>query len=238
MNYSSEPYYPEFHEPPTYLQPPPAPPPPPSRRREKKLALLLLCGVLLVGGSFSAYIVLGRGHTQLSSSITPTPALGRITPTLDAKAALLTDDFSQFLQAFTVLLARKDYPTIQTAADTQNFQAIPLRASGIQDWTQFYGNLTYNAYSLRLSSPPLTPDQAGYSCFGYGPSGIAYLNLTIDASKLMYVVGTAYVPGTPADANPFYAINGTVFVFELPNEPSPIWFWRAVTFNNSLGCGY
>lgn len=235
MSYSSDPYYPEFQEPPTYLQPPPASTPPPPRRREKKLALLLLCGALLIGGSFSAYIVLAHGQIQSPSSASSTSTSTRTTPTLDARAALVTNDFSQFLQAFTVLLTRRDYATIQTATDTQNFQEIPLRADGIADWHEMYHELTTGALSLTIPPSPLNPDQAGYSCFGYSASGISYLSIKIDALQLQYVVGTAHAPGTSAN-EPINDHNGTVFVFELPNEPSPTWFWRAVTFNNSLGC--
>ncbi|HLV97353.1 MAG TPA: hypothetical protein VKT82_01640 [Ktedonobacterales bacterium] len=234
-----DPYYPEFNRP-DYLQPPPSPPPPPAPQKRQVniiVALIVLCIVLILALPVTAYFVFYRSEgSSLTTPSVPLATEPASTPTLNARAGLLTDDFSKFLESFSALLEQHDYVSIQTAADTENFQAIPLRASGSQDWQQFYGNLTYNAYSLSISSPPLTPDQAGYACFGYGPSGIAYLDLTINA-KLMYVVGTAQVPGTPPDANPFYAINGTVFVFELPYGPSATWLWRAVTFNNSLGCG-
>src|SRR5690348_8414882 len=132
-------FYPEF-DPPTYLQPPP----PPKPRRDKFFALILLACAVILAVPFTAYFVFYR------STSSPITSHTNITPTLDAKAALLTDDFSKFLEAFTLLLERKDYAAIQTATDTENFQAIPLRASGIQDWQEVYGNLTAGAYYFVL----------------------------------------------------------------------------------------
>jgi hypothetical protein len=212
-------YYPDQHL---------VPPPPPKRRRHPLLILVIVwLSIVLILVSASAVILYER---QVPVVSTPTATATSSAPTLD------TDNFSRFFKAFLLLLQQHDYDSIQSATDTENFRAIPLRSSGTQDWSEFLPELTSGQMSFLISPDALTADQAGYSCFDYGPSGIGYIDYTIDALQLRYMVGTTFVLNPPPD-DPLIAPNGTVFVFELPRGSSPTWLWRAVTFNNSLGCG-
>lgn len=212
--------------------------PPPIQRRNHWLLVILLCGIFYLAGGLSTYLALSRASSQ-NPSLLPLPS-PIPSPTVNP---LRSPDFSTFLSAFTVILQQRDYATLQQGVDTEHFQAIYMRPSpfpyqptdpGPYNWQTINQAMLTQGLRFTILSPPLTADQAGYSCFGYGPSGIAYLHLTIDAKMLMYVVGTAQRPGPVAD--PLVTPNGTIFVFELPKDPSPVWLWRAVTFNNSLGC--
>lgn len=210
-------YYPDQHL---------VPPPPPRRKHILLILVIVWLSVVLILVSATAVILYER---QIPAASVPTATS---TPTL-----LQTADFSKFYEVFSDLMNHHDYAAIQSATDTENFQAIALRtSSGTSGWYTIHNQLTSGQLSFSLVYPPFTPDRAGDSCFGYGPTGIAYLDLTIDAFELQYVVGTASTPSASSD-DPFVAPYGTVFVFELPNGPSPTWLWRAVTFNNSLGCG-
>ncbi len=222
-------YYPEFHGPPAYLQPPPPPSPPPSPHRNKVLAALLLVGMLIMGSSFGIYLLIT--HAALQSSV---PVF--ITPTPNLKVNLRTSDFSQFFDAFAGLAQQHDYASIRTVTDTQNFQAIALGTDPpYQDWRDFSPPLLSGDVTFSFSSPPITADEAGYTCFGYGPNGIGSAHVSIEAQSLQFIVGTMRVTGGPNDQQP--PAFDDVFVFELPNTPTATWLWRAVTFNNSLGCG-
>jgi hypothetical protein len=230
-NYSAYPQYEETYD---YIPPPPPPPLPPSKssssRRTWLFAALVLLLVLLIGiSSFAAYQL---GKQSISVQASKTSAVP--TPTLDAKDAVQTGDFSKFIEAFAQLMAAKDYGAIQSATDTENFFAIPLRAEGKDDWNGMYSQLTTGNISFVITYPPITADEEGYTCEGYSKMGITLLDVPIDALDVMYVVGTAIEPGAADSAQTDQ--NGTVFIFELPRLPSADWLWRGVTFNNQLGC--
>lgn len=212
-------YYPDQHL---------VPPSPPRRKHILLILVIVWLSVVLILVSATAVILYER---QVPVASIPTATATSSAPTLD------TDNFSRFFKAFLLLLQQHDYDSIQSATDTENFRAIPLRSSGTQSWNEFLLELTSGQMSFLISPDALTADQAGYSCFDYGPSGIGYIDYTIDALQLRYMVGTTFVLNHPPGDDPLTAQNGTVFVFELPRESSPTWLWRAVTFNNSLGCG-
>ena len=154
-----------------------------------------------------------------------------LTPTLDAKAAVQTEDFSQFIQAFAILIANKDYAAITTSTDIGNFQAIPLDADGQSNWHDTYNQLVTGNLSFVVQYPPITPAQENFTACAYGKNGYPPL-INVDAADVQYVIGTSIKPGIPSDSN------GTVFIFELPHPtggPLP-WLWRGVTYNNQIAC--
>lgn len=207
--------------------PPPLPPPGPSKhQRDIILGLILLCCLLVIALPLTAYFALYR--PAQTSVITPTPTLSRATPTLDAKVGILSTDFPRFLVSFRILLERRDYATIATVVDTENFQDIALgTSSGPGDWNSLYQALTSGEETLMLTDPPLSPSQAT-DCIGYGPT--SFEGYAVNALALQYVVGTTILSDT--SSVPQRPANDDVFVFELPYGPSSYWTWRALTENN------
>lgn len=213
------------------------PPQPPRRRSNWPLIVILLIIALIVAISTTVLFYLKQN---------PSASLGLL-PTSTAANSLYTSNFSQFLHAFSLVLQEKDYATLQTVVDTQNFQAMYMVPEpevyapsnpGPYNWQVINRELVTGRISFVLSSPLLTADQAGYaSCFGYTQTGITAQHIEIDAQSLQYIVGTLKPGPGYFTSDPEWTTNSTVFVFELPDTSSPTWLWRAVTFNNSLGCG-
>lgn len=221
--------------------PPPPPPSLPAKKMQWWIAIALPALVLLIIGATLAGYIIGTNSSkssQGSSTQTSSASQSRtpiLTPTLDAKMMIHSGDFSKFLEAFAIAMANKDYNTIQSVTDTENFQAIVLRADGgFGTWNYMYSQLTTGNTSFTIHYPPLTADQEGYSCVGYTKQGISLLNIKINADDVQYVVGTAAEPNYPQTAQT--APDGTVFAFEIPPGPGGYWFWRAVIFNNTFGC--
>jgi hypothetical protein len=224
-----------FQYPPAEYLATPLPPPPPLRPK-KPIWLFCLVGfsvvALIVGVGFFGYS-LGDSSSKVSSSAaTSTPVS---TPTLDAKTMIHAGDFTKFFEAFATAMANKDYATIQSVTDTENFQSIALYADGgFGTWNDMYSQLNTGNISFILHYPPITADQENYSCVGYGSKGVPSLNVNISANDIQYVVGTASRPGDSGSLQT--QIDATVFVFEIPYGPANFWLWRAVFFNNVAGC--
>lgn len=210
-------------------------PPPPRRRRVLLFAVGTVALVALVMATGVGAYQIGISTATASPRLSPT--LVRATPTLDAQQAIQSADFSRFIQAFAILMAQKDYTTIQTATDTENFQEIPLFADGQGNWNEMSSELKTGNISFVIQYPPITATEEGYgmiegnSCTMYGKNGFPpWIN--INTADVQAVVGTSIQPNAPSNylqTAPY----GTVFIFELPNGPTGTsWLWRAVTFNN------
>ncbi len=217
------------------------PPPPPSlpSQSTRKVWIISLClfsiAILLAGTAYFGY-TFGKSFSHRGSPSSPSNPT-RI-PTLDTQTMIHAGDFSKFLEAFASAMANKDYATIQSATDTENFQSVVLRADGgFGSWSEMYAQLTTGNTSFVITYPPITADQESYNCEGYTKQGITQLGITINADDIQYVVGTTFEPNMPTN-NAQTVPNSTVFVFELPLGPGGgSWLWRAVIFNNSIGCG-
>lgn len=214
---------------------------PPSSRQRWILNMVLYSLILIVASSFTTYAVVhGFVPSQQAQQFLTSSGVLSPTPTQEA---IKSSDFPTFLNAFEQLLKQKQYAALQDAVDTDNFMAAYMRPSpfpyaptnpGPYNWQAINQAMLTERYTYTVLLPPLLPDQAGYSCFGYTQAGITWLGLAITATQLQYVVGTAWKPGPVND--PYIIPNSTVFVFELLSA-SATWLWRAVTFNNALGCG-
>ena len=211
-------------------------PPPPPLHPKRPIWLFFLVGLsmvaLLTGVGFFGYS-LGNSPLKSTSSMTTSNSIS--TPTLDAKTMIHASDFPKFLEAFATAMANKDYATIQSVTDTENFQSIALYADGgFGTWNDLYSQLTTENTSFIIHYPPITADQEGYSCVGYGSKGIPSLNVNINANAIQYVVGTTSEPNYPATTQT--QPDSTVFVFEIPYGPANFWLWRGVFYNNVAGC--
>ena len=225
----------QFQYPPYEYLATPIPPPPPSRPK-RPVWLFFLLGLSLValfaGVGFFGYSL---GNSSSKASSPPATSTSISTPTLDTKTMIYAGDFSKFIEAFATAMANKDYATIQSVSDTENFQSIRLYADGgFGTWSDMYSQLTTGNLSFVVHYPPITADQENYSCVGYSSKGIPQLNVNITADAIQYVVGTTSNPAYPGTMQT--QPDATVFVFEVPYGPANFWLWRAVFFNNVSGC--
>ena len=212
-------------------------PPPPRRRQNRWLLLgMVFVVVLIMAAGVGAY-QLGILHQTEAPARTTTHLSSpqvKATPTLDAKQAVESPDFSTFIQGFAILMAQKDYATIPSVTDTGNFQEIPLFAEGEENWKDMDNQLLTGNMSFLIHYPPITATQEGYGlkegngCTMYGKNGFPPL-ININASDVQAAVGTSIQPNAPSlQTQP----DTTVFIFELPSLPGASWLWRAVTLNN------
>jgi hypothetical protein len=194
--------------------------------------------ILIMASGVGAY-QLGILHQAEAPARTTTSLSSpqvKATPTLDAKQAIGFTDFASFIQGFAILMAQKDYTTIQSVTDTGNFQEIPLFAEGEENWKDMDNQLLTGNMSFLLHYPPITATQEGYGlkegngCTMYGKNGFPPF-ININAADVQAVVGTSIQPNAP----PNYAQtqpDTTVFIFEFPHGPGGTWLWRAATCNN------
>lgn len=227
------------HEPTQPIQPyyPYSPPPSPRRNNKWLITALVLSSLFGLFGGTLAFV------TWIQHQ--PSPSV--LIPTSTAVDSLHSSDFPTFLNAFSLLLAQRDYATLQSVVDTENFQALYMVPEpevyapanpGPYDWQTINHELVLGRIFFTISSPLVTADQAGYSsCFGYDQTGITSKGMAITAQVLQFIVGTLKSGPGYFTSDPEWTPNSTVFVFELPNGSSS-WLWRAVTYNNALGCGY
>lgn len=234
---------------PSFYNPPPITPfSPPNPRRGRArwfvIGAVLVVALVMAAGIGAYQIGISQTHRSQQSlatapaSLQLSPTLVRATPTLDAQQAIQSADFSNFIQAFAILMAHKDYTTIQKATDTANFQEVHLFADGgLGSWKDMHNQLTTGNINFVIQSPPITAAAEGYGvregnvCTMYGKNGLSPF-INIKAAHVQAIVGTSIVPNSPSNSLQT-APNRTVFIFELPNGTAGTsWLWRAVTFNN------
>ena len=208
----------------------PTPPPPPLPPIRKKRFTRLLRSALLIMALGAAIGLLLYAIPKIppltSTPQTAPPSTLQPTPTLDLQEALVSSDFNTFLRAFAIAMASKQYSLIQSFADRNNFQYIPLCASGIGSWNTTYDALVTGNLTAVLHYPQLTPQQEGYQ--GYTDHSAPIIG-NIGATAVQYDVGT--LSGNNVDGTTQANRDGTVFVFESITGSS--WLWRGLTANNS-----
>ena len=208
--------------------PPPPPRLPPTRKKRftRLLRSALLIMALVVAIGLLLYVI-PKIPPLTSTPQTAPPSTLQPTPTLDLQEALGSSDFTTFLRAFAIALASKQYSLIQSFADTNNFQYIPLCASGIGSWNSTYDALVTGNLAAVLHYPQLTPQQEGYQ--GYTNHSAPIMG-NIGATAVHYDVGT--LSGNNVDGSTQANRDGSVFVFESPTGSS--WLWRGLISDN--GC--
>jgi hypothetical protein len=217
-------------------------PPPPPTSKPRVWLILLACLLSFLAGSGMTYALLKEqaliwhafGLLQQETPGALSPLLP--TPTPDPQAMLSSTDFSVFIKGFATEMANKDYAVIQHVTDTQNFQSLILYTDdGLGTWEQTDEQLTTGNLGLIVQYPPISADQEGYACVGYGSHGLSQFNININAAHVVYVVGTATGPDVTGStqATP----DTMVFIFEFPQgPPGTTWLWRGYVLNNITGC--
>ncbi len=202
----------------------PTPPPPPTRKKGSHRIFARALLIVALGAAIGLMLYAIPKLPPLTSTPQTAP---QVTPTLDTQEALSSSDFNTFLRAFAIAMASKQYSLIQSFTDTNNFQYIPLCASGSGSWTTTYDALVTGNLTAVLQYPQITPQQEGYQ--GYTDHSAPIIG-NIGATAVQYDVGT--LSGNNVDGSTQANRDGTVFIFESPTGSS--WLWRGLIASN--GC--